>query len=40
MEEIGYYRIRQPIKPISLGELAGLSIQPEDALTASKVSSL
>ena len=23
-DEIGYYRLRPPVKPISLGELAGL----------------
>jgi hypothetical protein len=25
MSEVGYYRVRQPIKPISLGELAQLA---------------
>lgn len=30
LEEVGYYRIRPPIKPVTLGELATLE-QPEDA---------
>jgi hypothetical protein len=24
MEEVGYYRLRPPVKPISLGELAAM----------------
>lgn len=33
MAEVGYYRLRHPIKPISLGELAALA-QSETAVTA------
>ncbi|WP_129646196.1 FAD-dependent oxidoreductase [Peristeroidobacter agariperforans] len=33
MADVGYYRLRQPVKPIALGELAALA-QPEAAATA------
>ena len=28
MEEVGYYRLRPPVKPISLGELAAMPKTP------------
>ena len=27
MDEVGYYRIRPPLKPITLGELAAIDIE-------------
>jgi NADPH-dependent 2,4-dienoyl-CoA reductase/sulfur reductase-like enzyme len=29
LEEVGYYRIRPPLKPVTVGELAGVTLEPE-----------
>ena len=30
MAEVGYYRIRPPLKPVTLGELAAMALPDED----------
>ena len=29
VSEVGYYRIRSPVKPVTVGELAGLAVETE-----------
>jgi hypothetical protein len=31
-DDTGYYRIRPPLKPVTLGELAAMQAPPEDAV--------
>ena len=31
MDEVGYYRIRPPLKPITLGELASMDLDDDNA---------
>ena len=31
VSEVGYYNIRSPVKPVTLGELAGMDLESESA---------